>query len=249
MHGLEIEWFIYPVFFLIALLYSSVGHGGASGYLAVFSIAGKVGREFSTIVFFLNILVSGISFFNFRRSGFFSARTLLPFIITSVPAAFVGGWLELSLPLITALTGFALLAAGVRLLFAGNGLKPSFNVGNRFAASLAAGAVIGLLSGITGIGGGIYLTPFLIFSGWEDAKRAAAVSSGFIVLNSISGLLARSFSAEIAWQSIAILSLVVVSGGICGSMLGTRKISPELLKRLLGAVLLIASFKMFYGLV
>ncbi|OGF53632.1 MAG: hypothetical protein A2Z21_05280 [Candidatus Fraserbacteria bacterium RBG_16_55_9] len=239
-------WLLLLLFFIAALLYSSVGHGGGSAYLAIAALVGLAREEIVPIALTLNIAVAGIGFWNYWRAGHFSGQLLLPFVITSIPAAFLGGLLTISPRVFAGLLGFTLLLASASLLGLGQEIRPKWTTQPRIVwpTGLIIGAVLGLLAGLIGVGGGIFLSPFLLFLGWADAKRTAAVSSAFIVLNSMSGLLARSLQSSPNWDLLLPLLASVVVGGMLGSRLGAQRFSPVLVQRLLGAVLFIASLKL-----
>lgn len=234
----------------MAFLYSSVGHGGASGYLALFALAGVARSEIAPVVLVLNILVASSSFINYYRAKHFSYQLLLPFIISSIPAAFVGGLLKVSSLAFTIILGSVLLLAAARLLFEKNRIETRWQKypGNAFYLGIPIGFVIGIISGITGIGGGIFLGPFLLLTGWADAKKTAAVSAAFIILNSASALMAKSLSAPIHFDIVLIFGVVVLIAGQIGSRLGAYKFKPDILQKLLGAVLLIAGLKIIKDL-
>jgi len=233
-------------FFAVALLYSSVGHGGGSAYLAILALVGLSPDVIKPTALWLNIIVSANGFFNYYRAGHFSKKLLLPFVLTSFPAAFLGGLVKLSPRVFSALLALALLAAALRLLFFQKAIQPRQGMSQRriFQISLPLGFVLGLLAGLVGVGGGIFLSPLLLFLGWADAKKTAAVSSAFILLNSASGLLAHSLREAPDWELLLPLALVVFIGGQLGSRLGAYRIQPVLLQQLLGLVLLIAAMKL-----
>lgn len=247
---LQIPWEIIPLFFLMAFLFSSVGHGGASGYLALFALAGVARSEIAPVVLVLNILVAGSSFINYYRAKHFSFQLLLPFIISSIPAAFVGGLLKVPSLAFSIILGSVLLLAAVRLLFVKNGIGTRWQEysGKAFYWGIPIGFIIGILSGITGVGGGIFLSPFLLLTGWADAKKTSAVSAAFIILNSLSALLAKSLTAPIHFDIVLIFGIVVLMAGQIGSRLGAFKFQPDILQKLLGAVLLIAGLKLIKDL-
>jgi len=228
--------------FAVAVLYSSVGHGGASGYLAVLSLMGIVGAAASSSALALNILVAGISWIAFWRAGHFSWKLLAPLAIASIPAAAVGGWLTISEPLFKALLAFALACAAVRMFLPdlkADALRPP-----RVVVLAPAGAAIGMLSGIVGVGGGIFLSPLMMTCRWADAKRTAAVSAGFIVVNSVAGLGGRFARGSLELLPYAWPLAAAFAGGLLGSWLGSRKLGTRWLRALLGVVLLIAAAKL-----
>jgi uncharacterized membrane protein YfcA len=246
VHELTQTWWVLPLFFLVAMLYASVGHGGASGYLALFSLLGVANAAVVPIALVLNILVAGVGFFVYRRSGYFSFRTLLPFVLGSIPSAYLGGSVHLSSEAFAIVLGLALVFAALRLLFLGK-LKADQGLMTQpqtWWLSLIIGVALGFVSGMVGIGGGIFLSPILLFLKWTSVKQTASLSSGFIVVNSISGLAGHLSHSSIPDASIALSGLFVLAGGFAGSALGANHISPRFLQILLGFVLLIAGSKL-----
>lgn len=228
--------------FAIALLYSSVGHAGASGYIAVMALLGLAPAEIRPIALMLNILVASIGTFNFWRAGHFSWSLFWPFALLAVPLAFVGGYLNLPAQIFKLLVGTILLLSAAQLLWR----PPAESEPRRppRAVALGAGSVLGLLSGLTGTGGGIFLTPLLIFMHWAPTRTAAAVSAPFILLNSAAGL-AGNLSATRAFPDFAWgLVIAAVAGGAIGSWFGSRRLPHLVIKRLLAAVLAIAGLKL-----
>ena len=228
--------------FVIALLYSSVGHAGASGYIAVMSLLGLAPEVIKPTALTLNILVASIGAFQFWRAGHFSWRLFWPFALLSAPFAFLGGYLDLPTHYFKLLVGIVLLFSAVMLL-----TRPPAETEPRAPSlfvSFGAGAGLGLLSGLTGTGGGIFLTPLLLFMHWARTKQAAAVSALFILVNSITGL-AGNISSTRQFPGFALVLLVAVAvGGAIGSYFGSRRFEPTLIKRLLAVVLLIAGAKL-----
>jgi hypothetical protein len=229
----------------IAVLYSSVGHAGASGYIAVMALVGLAPEEIKPVALTLNILVASITSYQFWRAGHFSFGTFWPFALLAVPFAFLGGYLNLPVQLFKTLVGFVLLFSAAQFIFRppaeGETVAPAA------ATALPIGAALGLLSGLTGTGGGIFLTPLLIFMHWARTRTAAAVSALFILLNSGAGLLGN-FSATRDYPAFAIvLAACAVVGGTLGSWMGSRRLQPMVIKRLLAVVLIIAGFKLIFA--
>jgi uncharacterized membrane protein YfcA len=228
--------------FVIALLYSSVGHAGASGYIAVMSLLSLAPAEIKPIALALNILVASIGSFQFWRAGHFSWSLFWPFAILAVPFAFLGGYLDLPTQVFKVIVGVVLLLSAAQFL-----LQPPADGEPRPPAkplAVGVGAGLGLLSGLTGTGGGIFLTPLLIFLRWAKTKTAAATSALFILLNSIAGLLGN-FSATQSFPKFGVSLLVAAAiGGLVGSHLGSRRLAPTAIKRLLAVVLVIAGLKL-----
>lgn len=228
--------------FVVALLYSSVGHAGASGYIALMSLLSLAPATIKPTALALNILVATIGTFQFWRAGHFSWRLFWPFALLSVPAAWIGGYLNLPKQVFQMLVGLTLLYSAARFV-----LRPPAETEPGevpLPAALAIGAGIGLLAGLTGTGGGIFLTPVLLFLGWARTRTAAAVSAPFILVNSISGL-SGNVSSSGQFPAFALPLLVAAGvGGAIGSQLGSQRFDPVLIKRLLAAVLLIAGLKL-----
>ena len=176
--------------FVVAVLYASVGHGGASGYQAVMGLAGQDLKEAATGALVLNLLVAGTAWIGFARAGHFSWRLLWPFLVGSVPAAVVGSRLPVPAPVLSGLLAFVLLVAAVAMVLP----RKDQEVPDRrppLLPSALIGAFIGVLSGIVGVGGGIFLSPLMITRRWASVRRVAATSAAFIVINSAAGLAGR----------------------------------------------------------
>ncbi len=231
--------------FLVALLYSSVGHAGASGYIAVLTLCGVGVEVIRPLALTLNILVAAIGFFQWWRGGHFVWSLFWPFAVLAVPAAFFGGWLHVPAHYLRVLLGLVLWFSAWRLLYRKED-PPHLQRPSRLKA-LSAGAGIGFLSGLTGTGGGIFLTPLMLFCRWAKAKEAAAVSALFILLNSSSGLAGYVQSGrplpDFAW----LLAVVAAVGGFLGSRLGSRHLPARWIAMLLAVVLLIAGTKLLLG--
>ncbi len=231
--------------FLVALLYSSVGHAGASGYIAVLTLFGLGVEEIRPAALTLNILVAAIGFIQWWRAGHFSWSLFWPFAVLSVPAAFFGGWLHVPASYLQILIGLVLWFSAWRLLYRKD--DPAELVRPARPIAIASGAGIGFLSGLTGTGGGIFLTPLLLFCRWAKLKEAAAVSALFILVNSSAGLAGYARSGrelpDFAWP----LAVVVAIGGFIGSRLGSRHLPARGIALLLAVVLLIAGTKLVFG--
>ncbi len=234
-----------PLYFfvpLIAFLYASVGFGGATGYLAVMSFFGIPSQVMASTALVLNIFVASISFSSFYRAGHLRRDLLLPFIATSVPAAFLGGYFKITAEIYSILLYTVLTFVAIRLLFFSN--EQADNQPLRpvpLLWALALGLGIGLLSGMVGIGGGIFLSPVIIFARWGNSKQASAVAAAFIVLNSLSGLLGRITGGTFQFDTFS-LSLIPsgLIGALLGSYVGARRLSSANLRRALGMVMALA---------
>lgn len=228
----------------IAFLYASVGHGGASGYLALMSLFAFPVTFMKPTALVLNILVSGISFWFYYREKKFEWKLFYPFAITSIPFSFLGGIISIETHLYKIILGTVLLFAVARLLGLFGKQKGELKPVN-LPLALLIGAIIGFLSGLIGIGGGIILSPVILLLGWGDMKKTAAVSALFIFVNSISGLfgfISKGGSLPISSTSLIAVALV---GGILGGYFGSKKMNVPMLRNVLALVLLIAVFKLY----
>ncbi|HNQ12765.1 MAG TPA: sulfite exporter TauE/SafE family protein [Bacteroidia bacterium] len=230
--------------FMVAFLYSSVGHGGASGYLALMSLFDFLPETMRITALILNIFVSGIAFLFFYRSGNFVWKKCWPFLVSSIPFAFLGGLLELNAEVFKIILGLVLLFPVLRLsgLIHYSDSKQINDVPN--SAAFLSGALIGILAGSIGIGGGILLTPLLVLFHWAKIKQAAAISALFIFANSASGLFARFTQNASLNSDIYKLLLIALCGAMLGSYMGSERFKSIWLQRVLSFVLLIASVKL-----
>lgn len=231
---------------VIAFLYASVGHGGASGYLAAMSLLGFTTEVMRPTALVLNLFVSAIAFIQFARAGHFQWRVFWPFAVTSVPFAWLGGRIELDPTLYKQILGVCLLAAVARLF----GLFGTGKLETRFPPVLLAmtiGGALGLLSGMIGIGGGVLLSPLLLICGWSTVKESAAVSAAFIFVNSVAGIVALGSTAVVMTMDHALWIIAAFVGGLLGAYIGAKHYSALRLKQVLGAVLLLASVKLLFA--
>jgi len=229
--------------FVLAFLYSSVGHGGASGYLAVLVLFNAAPETMKTSALMLNVFVSLISFTMYARSGYFNWKLFLPFALASIPAAYFGAGIQLDESLYKKILGVCLLFPILRL-FGLIGTEPEDLKPFNWVYGLILGAVIGLLSGMIGIGGGILLSPIILLLHWAKMKETAAVSALFIFVNSIAGLVGHLSKGILFESYIFILLAIAIAGGLLGSYLGARMFQNKLLSYILAFVLLIASIKL-----
>lgn len=231
---------------VVAVLYSSVGHAGASGYLAVMALANVAPAVMKPTALVLNLLVGTIATVRFARAGHFSLATWLPFALASIPMAFVGGAVQLPVRTFRVLVGLVLLVAAAQLLrskadserAASSVRRPPFGVG------LVAGAGLGLLAGLTGTGGGIFLSPLLLFAGWAGTRETGGVTAPFVVVNSAAGLAGNLSSVQALPPEVALWAPVAFVGALAGSELGARRVAPRTFRRLLGLVLVVAGLKL-----
>lgn len=233
-------------FFFIALLYSTVGHAGASGYLATMALLSFTPDVMKPTALALNIVVALVTTVRFVMAGHFSWRLFWPFAFASVPMAYLGGGMSADATIYKILVGIALLFAALHLILRSSVATddPERVAYPGIAASLAVGGGIGFLSGLTGVGGGIFLSPVLIILHWAGLRRTAAVAAAFILLNSISGLAGYLQKGGAFPDHIAFWSAAVVSGGFIGSTLGATRFNSPALRVLLGVMLVMAGAKL-----
>jgi uncharacterized protein len=233
-------------FFFIALLYSTVGHAGASGYLATMALLSFPPGIMKPTALALNIIVALVTAIRFAKAGHFSWRLFWPFAAASVPMAYFGGGMQVDATIYKILVGIALVFAAAHLILRSK--VDSDDVEHiespGLGASLAVGGGIGFLSGLTGVGGGIFLSPVLIILQWAGLRRTAAVAAAFILLNSISGLAGYIHKGGAIPGHIAFWSAAVLSGGFIGSTLGATKFNSPVLRILLGVMLAMAGMKL-----
>lgn len=233
---------ILPAIFIVAILYSSVGHGGASGYLAVMALFAIPAATTRPSALLLNVFVASIGTIQFYRAGHFAWRTFWTFALTSIPLAYIGGMITLPTTVYKIVLGMVLLFAAIRLAW---NLKSDADTKSpNVWFGLTLGASIGLLSGLVGVGGGIFLTPVLLLMNWSETKTAAGVSAMFILVNSIAGL-AGNYSQLVGLPSDVWFWIgAAVIGGVLGSTLGAQRFDSLTLRRILAVVLLFAGVKL-----
>jgi uncharacterized membrane protein YfcA len=228
---------------VVAFLYSSVGHGGASGYLALMAIFSFPISVMKPSALVLNLFVSGISFFFYYRKNFFKLKLFYPFAISSVPAAFLGGMIPLENNYYKLLLGIVLILAALRLFGFFNS-KETSNSEINIPLAVAIGFGVGLLSGMLGIGGGVILSPILLLLGWASLKETAAISSLFIFVNSVAGLSGFFMNENRFPTETFYLVPIAVFGGMLGAYYGSGFFSNQVLKYVLATVILLASVKL-----
>src|SRR6266516_4314540 len=234
--------FLFLAIGLVAFLYSSVGHAGASGYIATMTLFGVAPTIIRPTALVLNILVASIGAFQFWRAGHFSWKLFWPFALHSIPAAYVGGYLQPSASALRILIGLVLLFSADRLMFRRRDTPQVFPPSRPMALSVGAG--LGFLAGLTGTGGGIFLTPLLLFCRWAHIRQAAAVSALFIWVNSIAGLIGYFTAVHSVPPLGILLGAAAIIGGIFGSHLGSRHFPVRTISIILAIVLSIAGAKL-----
>ncbi|MEX0625865.1 MAG: sulfite exporter TauE/SafE family protein [Chloroflexota bacterium] len=238
---------ILAVLFLVAaLLYGSVGHAGASAYLASMALVGVAPEVMKPTALVLNILVASIVTLRFARAGYVRPLALIPFVAGSIPAAFIGGGLTLPTTIYRPLVGAVLLVAAARFGWTASHAGADFPPRAPWPGAVATGSGIGLLAGLTGTGGGIFLTPLLLAAGWAGTRFAAGTSAAFILANSISGLAGNLASVGSLPPALPLWLGAVAIGGAVGSQLGSRRMPAPWIRRALAAVLLVAGLKLIF---
>ncbi len=232
------------LFFAGAALYASVGHAGASAYLAVMGLYNFAPSVMKPTALALNILVAAVATFKFYRAGLFSWRLFWPFAIVSVPAAFIGGAMTLPARSYKIVVGVVLLYAAVWMFR--SSLKPFKAVAHPppIWAAIIAGLAIGFLSGLTGVGGGIFLSPLLLYMGWAETRATSGVAAPFILVNSIAGLLGHFSSVAQLPPNIPVWGVAVLLGGWIGASYGSKRAPAPVLRQLLSLVLIVAGVKL-----
>lgn len=240
-------------FFVTAILYASVGFGGGSTYNALLVLAEVDYRILPSIALLCNLIVVSGGVWRFFRAGYVDLRRMVPWIITSVPAAWIGGSLNISEELFVGLLGFSLLAAAVRMLWPKkreqSAVKSIINQ-YRFLAPVI-GIVLGLLAGLVGIGGGIFLAPILYLMRWDSEKKIAATCSVFILVNSVAGLIGQVMKLSDMEQlgSISMYWLLfpaVLVGGQIGSTMGAKYLNPKILSLMTASLILYVSARLLW---
>lgn len=243
---MDFAWLIALCLLVIGFLYSSVGHGGASGYIAVLSLFGVMPAAYKPLILVINIIVASLAFIQFYRAGYFKWSLCWPFLITSVPLAFLGANVPVEDQFYNFLLGLALILPIIRLI----GIFPSTKSGNRplpLIWALVLGAVIGFLSGMLNIGGGIFLSPVLILFAWANSKEAAASSALFIVINSLAGLLGSLDKPILLNETSYSWLIAIVVGGLIGSYVGSHRFQYKTVQYVLAAVLTVACVKLIFS--
>lgn len=229
---------------LVSFLYSSVGHGGASGYLALMALFSFPSLMMKPTALLLNLFVAGISAYYFFKHGHLKPKLFLAFALTSIPASFVGGFINVDPGIYKIILGLLLIFAVLRILLQPK--KSEQHIKNfSWPAALVIGLIIGFFSGLIGIGGGIILSPLILLLGWADVKQTAAVSALFIWVNSLAGMSGLLVSGTLLSPDYFVLAIIALFGGLLGARFGSSKqLAQSKLKVLLALVLIIASIKL-----
>ena len=230
---------------IVSFLYASVGHGGASGYLALMALFSFAPETMKPTALLLNLFVAGISFYYYFKEGHFNKRLFLSFAISSIPFAFLGGTIEVDASIYKKILAILLVFAILKMLNVFG--KESTKIKNvKPWQGLLVGSIIGFFSGLIGIGGGIILTPVILLLHWGKMKEAAAVSALFIWVNSASGLIGQFTTGVSINKDSFILVAIALIGGVLGGYFGSKKINNQNLRYILAFVLVMACFKLFF---
>lgn len=245
LFDVEYIWFFLLLLPIVAFMYSAVGHGGASGYLALMALFNFAPETMKPTALLLNLFVAAISFYHYAKSGYFNKNLFFSFAMTSIPLSFLGGLIEVDAAIYKKILAILLVFAILKMLNVFG--KESDDIKKvKLWQGASVGAVIGFFSGLTGIGGGIILSPIILLMKWGKMKEAAAVSALFIWVNSAAGMAGQlSSGVTIESQSFVLVGIAIV-GGFFGGYLGSQKFNHTGLKYLLAFVLLIACFKLFF---
>jgi uncharacterized protein len=233
--------------FLGAALYSSVGHAGSSAYQAAMALFGVPPQVMRPTALSLNVIVATLGTIRYSRSGLTDWTMLVPLLIGSVPAAFIAGGIRLPPEIFRPLLGAVLLFTAVRLLWPGAFRFNAHPARPRHIFAVLAGVVIGALAGLTGTGGGIFLSPLLLFLGWSETRRASGTAAAFILFNSLAGLAGNYLAVRQLPPDLWLFAGAVLAGGIIGTTLGISKLATEWLLKALALVLIIAATKLILG--
>jgi uncharacterized protein len=236
-----------PLIFLAALLFSSVGHGGASAYLAAFALMAVAPTSMRPAALCLNVLVASIGLYKFYNAKAFNLQLFWPIALTSIPAAFIGGQITLPNQTYKILVGFCLIYAAWTIFSHANKIDDIEVKPVAKPVLLGLGAGLGFLSGLTGVGGGIFLSPILVFFGWAKIRVISGVAAAFILVNSISGLIGVLTKSPTLPTGLIYWALAAVVGGLIGAEYGSKKLANPTIRKLLALVLVFAGGKMLLG--
>jgi uncharacterized protein len=230
--------------FLGAVLYSSVGHGGASAYIATMALFGIAPAAMRPTALVLNIVVSLIAFLRYSKAGMFSWRIVWPLLIGSIPMAFIGGSIQLEGKYYKPLLGCVLIYAALRLIWPAHIKSDLKQRDIPIFIGILCGVIIGFLSGLTGTGGGIFLSPLILFMGWSDIRNASGVAALFILCNSIAGIMGNFIIVQALPPNLPLLAFAVFVGSMVGTLLGVKVFTNPAIFKALGIVLFVAGIKL-----
>lgn len=241
---MSVELF-YVILFFVAFLYAAVGHGGASGYLALMAIYGIAPEEMKPTALILNLFVSITSFTHYYRGDYFKYKIFIPMAAASIPLAFIGGMITVEENIYKRILGVLLLFPVLRFFFFKN-VEDNELKSHKVSIAIFIGGIVGLLSGMIGIGGGIILSPILLLLHWTNQKQTAAISAAFIFVNSVAGLGGMLTQGISFTKDMVLYVIVAFIGGFLGAYLGAKRFNHNVLKYVLATVLLLASYKLIF---
>jgi uncharacterized membrane protein YfcA len=248
---MHVDLLLAALFFVVAILYSSVGHAGASGYIAAMALLGFAPEQVRPTALALNLLVGGIGLFRWWRGGHVRWRNVLPFVLASAPAAFLSAQIKLPRESYALLLGLVLLVAAIGVFHhaARAETEDAQSAGRNvpWLPALLVGTSIGVLSGLTGTGGAIFLTPLLLFARWMPTREASGTSVAFVWINSLTGLFGLLHSGQSLPSQLPMWLGVVAVGALIGTQMGLHWLPVRGLRRMLGVVLLIAAAKLLFA--
>jgi uncharacterized membrane protein YfcA len=242
---MDVAIIFYILLFVVAFLYASVGHGGASGYLALMAIFSVAPEVMKPTALLLNLFVSLTAFVQYYRGGHFKWKIFWPLALFSMPFAFLGGMINIEAGMYKKMLGLLLLIPVARFVFFRNTRVDEIKPVKPWVSGII-GAGIGWLSGLIGIGGGIILSPILLLLKWTDQKQTAAISALFIFVNSFAGLMGQVSKGVTFTPDMAAWVAIAFAGGLAGAYLGALKFNQNILKYSLAAVLVVASYKLIF---
>ena len=244
LFSIDYVWIFFAILPIVAFMYAAVGHGGASGYLAIMALFSFAPEVMKPTALLLNLFVAAISFYHYWKTGHFNKKLFLSFAIASIPLAFAGGMIELDASIYKKVLGVFLIFAILKMLNVFG--KESDEIKDvKIWQGMAVGGTVGLFSGLIGIGGGIILSPVILLMHWGRMKEAAAVSALFIWVNSASGMVGQLSSGVTLEPQAFLLVGIAVIGGFLGAYLGSKKFNNKLLRYLLAFILTISCAKLF----
>jgi uncharacterized membrane protein YfcA len=242
----DIFWILVPLFLFISLAYTTVGLGGGSSYVALLALFGISLAEIPPIALFLNIIAASIALYRFGKGGHFFPKFILPFLVASIPATYIGAQLTLDEKVLSVIFASCLFLIALLVLFKKKEVKARLTLDRKttWFVSFLLGTLLGFLAGLMGIGGGIFLGPILLLAGMASSREAASACSAFVLVNSAVGLISYYVTGGIDFSVLFFLGFAVFVGALIGSFLGAKKFSPLLLQRIFAVILLGVSFKL-----
>lgn len=243
-------FYIAPIFFIIALVYATIGQGGASAYLAVLVLFGMQYETIPSVALACNIVATAGIVYRFRKAGFLKTRLVLPFIITSIPAAFIGGTIKIPENVFEIILIVVLFAISLRLFFwkADDEKIKRPSIAKTYLLGGLIGLILGLLAGLIGIGGGILLTPIIIFLRWGKVKEAAVAGGLFTFVNSIAGLVGHGVTGTVDYGLLIPLLVIVIIGSQIGAHLGSVRLKAAVIQKVLAVAMFIIALRLLVSI-